>query len=439
MGRSTPAPAFLVPARGQGYPARPVAERSDLVVIQADGAIRVLGRAAERRLRDRAGRYRLVADAKGLVVLRADEGPGELGAHPRVLLAGEIVSRMTVLEVVNMIAISGWRGEMHVFGPDHHRAMAIDHGAVKYARSDDPDDRLGQVLYQAGAVTKAQLDDVLAATDRERRLGTVLVDRGLLTQKQLFTHLQKQVEQIFFAALLTGEGSFVFLRPDVDEPPPDHPVHLPVQALLLEGVQRIDEMALFRGRIPSSDFVPALVPRASIPAIDPSAQVVLAFCDGERDIDAIARESGLGEFLTTKTLYGLIQQGLVELHKKTGDGGAAVKRLTEQFNEVLREVFRRVAEFGGVEATRQTLEAWIQGSGYGPIFGEKVGEDGAVDPEFVAAAMANVEVENPMEGLLQALHELSTFALFAATSAMPRGQELALSRDVTERLKQIQL
>ena len=417
----------------------PVAQRSDLVVIQPDGAVRALGREAEQRLRGRAGRYRLVADAKGLVVLRAEETAAELGAHPRVLLAGEIVSRMTVLEVVNMIASSGWRGEMHVFGPDHHRAMAIDHGAVKYARSDDPDDRLGQVLYQAGAVTKRQLEDVLAATDRERRLGTVLVDRGLLTQKELFVHLQKQVEQIFFAAILTGEGSFVFVRPDVDEPPPDHPVHLPVQALLLEGVQRIDEMALFRGRIPGSDFVPALVPRASIPATDPSAQAVLAFCDGKRDIEAIARESGLGEFLTTKTLYGLIQQGLVELHKKTGDGGAAVKRLTEQFNEVLREVFRRVAEFGGVEATRLTLEAWIQGSGYGPIFGDKVGQDGAVDPEFVAAAMANVEVENPMEGLLQALHELSSFALFAATTAMPRGQELALSREVTERLKRIQL
>ena len=40
---------------------------------------------------------------------------------------------------------------------------------------------------------------------------------------------------------------------------------------------------------------------------------------------------------------------------------------------------------------------------------------------------------------LQAFHELSAFALFAATTSLPREQELALSRDVTDRLKRIRL
>ena len=42
-------------------------------------------------------------------------------------------------------------------------------------------------------------------------------------------------------------------------------------------------------------------------------------------------------------------------------------------------------------------------------------------------------------GVLQALHELSAFALFAATTTLPRDQELALSRDVSQRLKKIRL
>ena len=41
--------------------------------------------------------------------------------------------------------------------------------------------------------------------------------------------------------------------------------------------------------------------------------------------------------------------------------------------------------------------------------------------------------------LAQALHELSAFALFAATTSLPRDQELALSRDVNTRLKRIRL
>lgn len=87
----------------------------------------------------------------------------------------------------------------------------------------------------------------------------------------------------------------------------------------------------------------------------------------------------------------------------------------------------------------EVREAWIQGSGYGPIFGERVNADGTIDADFVVTAMANVQIDNPMEGLLQAFHELSAFALFAATTSLPREQELALSRDVTARLKRIRL
>ena len=42
---------------------RAVAEPTDLVIVGADGTLRVLGRGAERRLRDRAGRYQLVVDS----------------------------------------------------------------------------------------------------------------------------------------------------------------------------------------------------------------------------------------------------------------------------------------------------------------------------------------------------------------------------------------
>jgi hypothetical protein len=280
---------------------------------------------------------------------------------------------------------------------------------------------------------------VLKTVDRERRLGAVLVERGLVTQEQLFVQLRKQVEQIFFASLLTGEGTFAFLKPAEGESPPVHSVHLPVQALLMEGVQRIDEMALFRQRISSSDLVPEPVLRESASSLDDNARLVLAYSDGERSIELIARETGLGEFLTTKTMYSLLQQNLVVLRKKAGDGGSAVKRLVEQFNEVLRDVFVAVAHFGGQEQTKATLEAWIQGSGYAPIFGDHVAADGAIDPNFVVVAMSNVVVDNPMEGLLQAFHELSAFALFAATTSLPREEEIALSRDVTARLKRIRL
>ena len=207
----------------------------------------------------------------------------------------------------------------------------------------------------------------------------------------------------------------------------------------MDGVQRIDEMALFRERIPHDQLVPEVVPRTSHTQLDDNMQTVMAWSDGVRTIEEIARETGLGQFLTNKALYALLQQGAVVLRQKRTIDGDAITRLVEQFNDILRDVFMAVATYGGIDQTRNTLEAWIVGSGYGPIFGEHVEEDGSIQPEVVIRALASVQADNPMEGLHQALHELSAFALFAATTSLPRDQEIALSRDVNHRLKRIRL
>lgn len=409
---------------------------ADLVIVEPDGSLRAPGRAAERKLRERAGRYQLLSDAAGLLILRA-EGKTQPLAR-RVLMSGEVISRTTVLEILNMTATAAWRGEMHVFAPEATRVLAIDQGALKHARSTHPDDRLGQVLYRNGLLSKAQLEALVREVDPERRLGQLVLEKGFLSQDILFQQLQKQVEQIFFASLLAREGTYAFLSEDSGEAPV-HTVHLPIAGLLMEGVQRIDEMALFRERIPHDDLVPEVQPRTAASDVDENAKTVLAYADGERTVEIISRETGLGTFHTVKALYGLLQQGLVILRARRSLDAGAVRRLVTDFNMVLRDIFMAVATYGGVDQTRSTLEAWISGSGYGPIFGERVEEDGALDAEVVANAMLSIQVENPMEGLLQALHELSAFALFAATTTLPRDQELALSRDVSQRLKKIRL
>lgn len=411
----------------------------DRVIVGEDGSIRV-GRRAERRLRDRAGEYRLTVEAPGLLILRRRDHTDQAGTGTRVIMSGEILSRMTVLEIINVIANASWRGILHVHGEEgRHRALTFDQGALKFARSNDPDDRLGEVLYRQGVLSRSQLDDLLRRVTPEKRFGQLVVEEGLLEQDQLFEHLRSQAEQIFYGTLLEHEGIYVFCTPEESGPPPAHTVHLPVQGLLMEGVQRIDEMALFRERIQSSQLCPDLRPGAMRKSVDGEAMTVLAYCDGSRTIEDIARETGLGEFHTTKTIYHLLQQGIVELHPpRTLDTGE-VRRLVGLFNDVMRDIFVAVATYGGVQQTRDTLSSWIQGSGYAAYFGNEVSEDGTIDPVFVVDALSHTESDRPLEALHQALHELAAFALFSATTTLPRDQELILARDVNQRLKRIRL
>lgn len=412
-------------------------DASDLVV-EEDGSLAATHAEALNRLAAHAGSYKFAVDLPGMLVLR------RLGAQeedsPRVLMAGEIVTRMTVMEVINTIAMAQWRGKLSIYGPDAIRSMAIDGGTLKYATSNSVDDRLGEVIFQAGLVGRADLEEMLQEVSADRRVGELLVERGIVDQAQLFQLLQRQAEQIFYNALLTASGYYVFVLPVDDDEPPSTTIHVPIQGLLMEGVQRIDEMALFRSKIPSGRLVP--VHARPVPAgrrLEEDHLLVLDCIDGTKTIDEIARESALGTFRTNKAIYHLLQQRFIELHSGRHASREVILDLVGRFNEVMQDIFVAVATYGGVEQTRTTLDSWIIGSGYGPVFGDGIDEMGCIDAERVVAALQDVELDNPIEALLQALHELAAFTLFSATTALPREQELILARDVNARLKAIRV
>lgn len=400
------------------------------IVIDREGNL-LADEDAKLRLGRRAGDFELAAVLPGMVFLLEKEGP-------KVAMAGEILTRMTIMEIGNMIASAAWRGELHVIG-EHHRAMRFDQGALRGARSNSPDDRLGEVLFRAGVLTRAQVREIAEQVGPDSRFGELCVKGGYVDAGELYKYLQKQATDVFFNALIVDEGAYVFVMGDGSDDE-GTTVHLPVQGLLMEGVQRIDEMALFRDKIPHAELCPQRRDDAPEPKkLDRGAERVLELCDGRQTIDDIARVTGLGEFATTKAVYHLIQQKQVELRTPSKVDPDGVRSLVGQFNDVLQDIFMAVATYGGLDQTRMTLDAWIQGSGYGPYFGEGVDEFGAIEAERVVTALEDMDNEHPLEALHQALHELAAFALFSATTALPRDQELTLARDVNTRLKAIRI
>ena len=89
--------------------------------------------------------------------------------------------------------------------------------------------------------------------------------------------------------------------------------------------------------------MPEVQPRTSATEIEETAQLVLAYADGERTVDLISRETGLGTFHTVKALYGLAQQGLVVLRAKRSIDASGIRKLVADFNMVLRDIFMAVA------------------------------------------------------------------------------------------------
>jgi hypothetical protein len=342
-----------------------------------------------------------------------------------------------VMEVLSMIATANWDGELHIIDDDSQRTLQIHQGALKSAGSDVPSERLGEVMLSRGAISHNQLAECVAELDSSRRFGEMVVDRGLVDREQLFAHVRAQMQVIFNGALLVRDGFYSFVHMQQDADPPSVTVHLPIQHLLMEGVQRIDEMELFRERIPSSDLCPEATDQADASTLDASLLPIAGLMDGQRSIDDLARELGWDEFQATKAVYQLLQCGYARFGRPRRVDLEGVRMALEQFNGVMRDIFRTVAKHGPLDNTRNNLNAWIQGSGYANFFGDEVEADGAVNVARVLKAMEKVDPAHASQGLHQALHEISAFALFAATPTLPREAELALARDVNFRLRAI--
>ena len=415
-----------------------VAESTE-ILIGKDASIRA-GKDIERRIASRAGRYRIVSDSRGFLALGNVDRAIESG--PRVLLAGEIVTRTTILEVINVIATANWRGDLRIFSTDEQRGLHIDSGAVKHGHSDHPDDRLGEVLFRMGVLTRPQMDALLREVTPERRFGAVLIQRGVATREQLFNYLQKQVEEIFFNALLMRSGTFSFTSPDDTGMPPPATVHLPVQMLLMEGVQRIDEMALFRERIPHGRMVPEIKSGAMPPKkIDATGEKIWNLIDAQRTILDLARETSLGEFETTKSVYNLLTTGTVILHATAKEGVDTddLGRMLRDFGGILKDIFQALARHGAADATHLTLQTWIKNGPHSAMLGDALQSNGALDATKLQKNIELANTERPLEKLHQALHQLSGFALFTATMTLPRDEEMTLSRDINKRLKLVRI
>jgi hypothetical protein len=413
-------------------------EPKQLIHVKADGQVVASGEQVKKRLGARAGRYLLTEGPAGLLVLRkAARGKEKNGA--RVLMAGEIASRSTVLEIVSMIGQAAWSGELNVYGRVARRSLLIDHGALRSATSSIPQERLGEILLSRGVIKKQQLVECLKQIGGQRRFGEILVDSGYIDREGLFENLYVQIETIFNAALLEGEGSYVFTTVAEDAVPPALNAHLPLSRLLLEGVQRIDEMALYRKHVPRNSLCPAPVRPASEAQIDEALLPVAGLADGERSLADIASELGWDDFKTVKAIYQLVQSGYLELRVPRRSQVETIERLVAEFNQIMRGIFAVVAKHGGREQMPWTLNEWMSGSGLNQYVGEKLGERCTVNPEQVMQALAALDTKQPLPLLLKALHDLASFAMFSATPFLPREVEENLARVVDKRLKNLRL
>jgi hypothetical protein len=294
---------------------------------------------------------------------------------------------------------------------------------------------LGSVLYQYGGLNREQLDVVTAHLSEGRRFGEVAVDLGFLTKSDVFKFIRRQVEEVVYATLTVDDGTFFFLD-GFSESMLVWSQVVSANALLMDGVTRMDEMRYFREKIPSSQYVPEAVPAMRPPAEE--LQQVFEATDGRRSIEEIGRITELGEFETTKAVYTLMQSKHLHLRPPRLSGGT--RAIVSAANDVLRAVFGAVAVEKRTEELRESLDSFAVGAGvYDMLFrGAGPDDSGCLDPAVVASNAGIVAAgEDPETILKQLLHDYVSFALFSAGAILGKDAETRLTKQVAQPLSHL--
>ena len=416
---------------------------SEFIRLDPSGQVTPEDEHAQRSLGERAGRYYVAPTSPDLLLAVRAPCMGGSAAKPRVIMAGDL-SGMPLADFVAFLNQSRTTGVLRVVTPAGERAIVFKTGEVRGAASDDPTDRIAEIAVRLGMVERRKVDEVMATKPHSSRVGRILVEQKLIQPHDLWKCVQHQVSEIFHSILLSREGAFMLVDQEVEDR--GTALRLNTQGLLMDSIRRIDEMAEFRKRIPSSGLYISKKKPADA-ELEPEEKIVYDLCTGDRTISELAMAARMTEFETTKVIHHLLSGGYVS-KSETGTAAPAAKgpadptAVARAFNGIFKEIVSEVDKLGmRREFVAAANNALVGQAGKTPVLGKlQFAQDGTLDHALVLANTARLN-EPPIEAaktLKSALSELMFFLLFQAGDLLEPSADEDLARRVKEQLAVIE-
>jgi len=426
------------------------------LIIDARGKLSAEGPEAPKELAPHAGLFTLQPTSGDLLLAVRTPPNGAQGKAPRVVLSGD-ASGFPISDLIAFLSQARWSGMVRVVAPNGERTLAFKDGEVRSATSDDPSDRLGEVMIRLGHVHRSAVDEVMR-DNPPSKVGRALVDKGLLQSHDLFKCLTHQLSEIFHAVVLCREGVFMLLEQELDERAMGHNIQLSTQSLLMDSIRKIDELAHFRKRIPHGRMYVSRK-RPSDGKLEEEEDKVLALVSGDKTVLELAQAAKLSEFDITKTVFRLLEGGYAQVGERPFAGGAVVQSapaaeptrpsgprgtdpapVIRVFNFIFREIRDEVAKQSMDKEFLAAANAALSGDALSasPVLaGLRFDPEGNLPEKAVLENFARSREQlgsEPVASLKKALSDVMFFLLFQAGELLESRADEDLARRVKELL-----
>lgn len=237
-------------------------------------------------------------------------------------------------------------GVLHISRGTIEKDIYFQEGHIVFAKSNDPDERLGELLLRRGRITYDQLQDSARKIVPGMRLGTILVQEGYIKPNDLYQGVIDQVEEILYTLFEWADGDYNF-RPG--ELPSKEVITLSISTadIIRTGIGRIWRWSwIKKGTISlNTVFVKGEVPLfAKKMMITPSMQRLMELTSAPITLREILAKSGGNNFETCKMIWALLTIGILEQVPETPELPAAETELELPAPEIASDIFTEPAE-----------------------------------------------------------------------------------------------
>lgn len=354
------------------------------------------------------------------------------GEAESVVLAG-LLGEIGAADLISFLNMFRKSGILRVALAGGSKELYFQNGEVVFAASTFPEEDIGEVLFTLGKVDRETLLKARQVTTGRTTVGKILVDQGVVASKDLWQATRHQVESIVYHLFTFPRGSFSFIAKALEKEEILR-LSMSTQNLIMEGLRRVDERALYMRRIRSLDAV-ALPANPPAEGTTPAEQRLLALVHaGARDVRHLLRKSGMGEFDALRLLYHLVERGAVRLEEMTTVPVAGeLGEILAIFNGALTVLYRRITERnpGFPQEVRLFLRDLPQPFCF--VFSDvRLQADGAVDGGRLLANLAGLEEEDMKRLLADSLNELLYMECLAARRELGATDSAELIQRVQE-------
>jgi len=358
----------------------------------------------------------------------------------QVVMAGSLgdVTMTDLLSFCNMFRKSG--AILFTLKGGVKELFFVD-GEIVFASSTFPQEALPEVLYDLGKINQATLKKIKEVGKAAGPVGKLLVEKEIITPKDLWLASRQQVEAIIYSLFTFQDGDFCLRDQRIED---DRIVRLSMntQNLIMEGLRRVDERALYLREIPSMEAVPVLGNQRGQKLTEGEQKLVELIRDEHCNVRELLRRSGLGEFEGLQNLYQLIRKKVVSLEEPAvAEVKGELGDLLAIFNGAMAAMTRQISTVAPsfVEEVQIFIRDLPQPYSY--VFRDvTVAKDGSVDGGRIMANLDGLEEGDKKRLLADALSEVVYMECIAAKEKLPNDESADLIKrvqKVSERIKSL--